>query len=192
MFPIILERDTPIIDWSAYVDWATTLSSLNAASFNVRSDGLLKGDYGSLYSKANTGVITAGNVTCAGVHLPGPEPGVEFTPYAVSCIAMAEDDDVRPLMFIGESPVTITSDVTGDVVTGIRMLGFAHAVGDQGSHMEREMTVVVTELTADRALCFGVAMAAGSTGGATAAGMVSLSVRRLIGPGPRIVDARKL
>lgn len=192
MFPIILERDTPIIDWQSYLEWCDTEMVAATQTGKVRSDGVLKVHYGTLDSVGSTGAITARKSVCLGLHITGPEPGVEFTPYSVSVVAMAADKNVRPYLFVAESPAVITNDADGDTVTDLRLLGLGPTPGTDGANLEKDVTVVVTEKTADRALCFGVGMMAGVAGGLDVRGYFRLSVRRLVGPGPRIVDARKL
>lgn len=187
MFPIILERDTPIIDWPTYQLWCTSLSNPFAGSLLVRSDGILKLDSASIDANDDTGVITSDLATCIGLHLTGPEPGTELTPYSVSCVAASEDPDVRPFLFVAESPASITSAAGGNTVTDVRYLGFGNK-----NTLDKEVTIVAAENTLDRGICFGVGMWGHGGPGADEAGMVRLCVRRLIAPGPRVVDTRKL
>lgn len=191
MLPRILERDTHIIDWPTAVAWCTTTGDPAGGTHTVRSDGLVGADYKTMTTRALTGAIAAGTVICNGVHLAGPMTGAEFTPYAISVMAMAEDNNVRPYLFIAESPATITSDAGGDACAQVRYLAFGDGPETYGGKLNADMIIAVTEKTADRNICIGVAMLAGTTGGATNGGLVQLSVRRLIGPGPRVVDVRK-
>lgn len=192
MFPIILERDAPVIDWLADGLWATSTSNVTSASWFVRSDGLVKLDYGTLNVRAATVALAASKLVAAGIHITQPEPGEEFTPYAISCVAMGVDPNVRPVLFVGESPATITNDATGDVVTEVRFLAFGDTPGTYGSSMEKEVVLVINENTVPRALCIGVAMMSGTSSALAAAALVRLSVRRLIGVNPPIHDSRKL
>lgn len=192
MFPIRLERDTPIVDWQATELWATSTSNPVASTHLVRSDGGLKGDFGSIDLRNVTIAITARLSVCAGIHLPGPKRGDDFTLYAVSVVAMAGDSNVRPYLFMGESPASITNAAGGDIVTDIKFLAFGDTSGTDGSMMKHEVTVAVFETPNDRAVCFGIGMMAGVATGLAAMGLARLCVRRLIGPGPRVIDPNKL
>lgn len=193
MFPIILERDTPIINWSAQGLWPTTETNLGANTANVRSDGILHPDYATTWLSDKTGALTAELAVCSGVHLAGPKPGIDFTPYQVSVVAMASDPRIRPYLFCAVSPAAITTDATGDVVSNVRVLGFAPPPNSEyGSTMEKEVTFIANVKTADRGMCIAVGMLSGLTGSANNRSMVRLSVRRLIGVQPSIIDTRKL
>lgn len=192
MFPIILERDTPIIDWSAQATWPTVETNLGANTAEVRSDGILHPDYGTMWISDKTGSVTAELAVCAGVHLAGPMDGLDYTAYQVSVVAMGSDPRIRPYLFMGVSPAVITSDATGDTVSNINVLGFADApTPDYGSTMEKEVTFITKVKTADRGLCIGVGMLAGLFGSANNRAMVRMSVRRLIGVNPSVLDTRK-
>lgn len=193
MFPLILERDTPIIDWSAQATWPTGFTNLGANTAEVRSDGLLHADFATMWISDKTGAVTAELAVCAGVHLAGPKDGAEYTPYQVSVVAMASDPRVRPYLFMGVSPATITADAAGDTVSNINILGFADApTPDYGATMEKEVTFVTKVKTADRGLCIAVGMLSGLFASANNRAMVRMSVRRLIGVQPPIHDTRKL
>lgn len=192
MYPIILERDTKIIDWTGYEVWATTFTLATSSTIRVKSDGLLHVDFGTVKVRGNTPVITARSVSAVGVHITGPVPGVDYTCYSISASCMCADPEVKPFLFIGESPVTITSDAGGDVVTSHRLLGVASLSGAEGSSLEKELTVAVKENTTDLALCFGVGILASASTSAALTAYTHLSVRRLIGNAPPIIDTRKL
>lgn len=194
MFPIILERDSVIVDWTSLIAWSTTETDPRTPDSNVRSDGVVYQDYGTLYTSGLTGTITANASRCTGLHIAGPEPGDEFTAYALSCVAMAEDPQVRPYLFVAESPAAPSATSVGQTCGETRFLAFADAPkGNGGAELAKDTLVVVAESTNKRGLCFGVGMlATGPAGGATEGGYIRLCVRRLVGPGPRIVDIRKL
>lgn len=194
MYPIILERDTPIINWATVHLWANALSDPLTGSFAaVRSNGLLAGDFATMTVNEKTAAVTGELAVCAGIHLAGPEPGVEFTPYAISCAAMAVDPELRPFLFVGESPASITNGANGDVVTDIQLLAFGEGPNEfHGSSLAVDMTVVISEKTTDRAVCFGIGMMAGISTSGNKGGYARLSVNRMIKAGPRIIDNRKL
>lgn len=191
MIPIRVETDTPIINWQAYQLWSTVDFSILLSTFVVRSDGVKNTDFATMDCRAVTGAITAREAVCAGVHIAGPQAGEELTPYAVSVTAMAGDSNVRPFLFVGESPAVITNDATGDNVAVCRFLAIGDVTGSDGSSLNTEMTVVIAENTADRALCFGVGMLAGVSAGLDAQGAARLSVRRLLGPQPQVLNMWK-
>lgn len=195
MFPIILERDTPIVDWrTGLAGWATDATSTQGEIYSVVSDGLLHADYGTMYIAQPAGP-TAGKCECAGLHITQPETLDEFTPYAISVVAMSEDPLTWPFLFIGISPATITSDATGDVLSKCRIIGVADNIDAPGACMEKEVTIVVAKMPVGleaRALCVGVGMTAGTVNSADKHCWAYLSVRRLVGNNPPIIDTRKL
>lgn len=193
MFPIILERDTPIIDWTARLSgWPTSSAAAASEVFEMRSDGLLKVDYGTM-DVANVSGPTTGECECCGLYITGPEALDEFTPYAISAVAMSEDALIRPFLFIGMAPATITSDAGGDALTICRVIGVADLVDAQGACLEIDRTIIVKEMpTAGRALAVGVGMMAGIGNSANVHCWARLSVRRLVGNNPAIIDTRKL
>ena len=190
-FPRILERDTRIIDWRTHLAaFCTSTTWWEAQAKKVRSDGLLHTDYATLDVEDDQG-IAAGLVRCVGVHLTGPEPGDEFTPYAINVSARAEHAEVSPFLFVGESPATITSNAAGDDVLDTRHILQASHQGTGGGALDGNIFIVANENTADRGICFGVGMM--SPVGSSALGLqVSMSVRRLVGVEPPIYDSRKL
>ena len=192
MFPIILERDTPIIDWPTEVLWATTLTDPIGTTASVRSDGLLDVDFGTVINAAVTPIITARRMSSVGLHITGPEAGDEYTAYAISCVALSHDLNYRPCLFMGESPATITNNATGDTVTSVTFLDFGQAAHDGGGcSLKADVTVVVAEKTADRAICIGIGIMSGAAAGIASFAAARLSVRRMVAPGPRVIDTRK-
>lgn len=194
MYPIILERDTDVINWATTLNTLSTIESdPEDETIRVKSSGTLNVDYGTLTLSMLSGVITARRIRAAGVHITGPQPGNDFTPYAVSVQATCADESLRPYLLIGESPATITSNDTGDVVTNMNVLATPMASnGSGGSSLQRSFTAVVAVKTDDRALCFALAFLAGVGASLNDAVIAHLTVRRLIGLDPSIIDARKL
>lgn len=187
--PIVLERDAPIIDWGAYVAWCTATSNPEGATLTTRSDGLLHTTYGLLDVRGAATAAAADQCVCNGVHLIGPEEGTEFTPYAISCVGFSADPAGRPFLWMGESPATITSDAGGDAVTQARFLGFG---GPSAGQLRSEVTIMVAEGTSGRGLCVGVGVIANASGTTLLQAGFRLCVRRLVEPGPRVIDTRKL
>ncbi len=187
-----MERDTPIIDWSTVRAWSTDITSPTTSQIDVRSNGALSTKYATLSVRALTGAITARSCVAAGLHITGPKAGAEFTPYALSCLAVGGDSNVRPFLFVAESPATITNNAAGDAVTDVHWLAAGDTPGTDGSKLQADMVIVCNPNTADRALCFGVAMLAGVSAALDTACFVRLSVRRLIGVNPAILDTRKM
>lgn len=192
-YPIRLERDTPIIDWAAYiVAWCTTDANPNSSIHAMRSDGLIHPDYGTMDCLANTEIITARLAFCNGLHIQAPLEGLEFTPYQISAVAMHEDDEVRPFVFMGESPAVLTSLIAGDSVTDVRFLSFGDSPNLVGSKLEYNETILVKQTPNLRSLAFGIGMTCGGTDSLNAGGFCRLSVRRLVGVAPDVYDTTKL
>lgn len=191
-YPIRLERDTLLLDWNADIaDWCTVEQAVNSTSFSVRSDGLLNDSYGNLSLSRNQGVSSR-DCRCVGVHLVGPDDGSDWTAYAISVQAMSQSPLVRPFLFTGESPATITTGAAGDVVTNIRIIGNADSSGDEGATMDKEITVAINARTADRGFCVGVGMMSGSGASAAVGCTARLSVRRLVKYEPSVLDTKKI
>lgn len=191
MYPIRLERDTHIIDWTSHLaGWCTTFA-LPRANMDVRSDGVLYTEYGCMDVRLGTGVITTLKASSVGLHISGAEPGAELTPYAVSVSALSTDPLARPMLMVGESPAVLTSDATGDVVGLSRLLVAAEGHGDQGHSLNADFTVLIAEKTVGRNLCFFVAMLADAAASADLDALVALSVRRLVGVSPGVFDTNK-
>lgn len=195
--PIRLERDTFVVNWRAELAaWATTAINPNIDTWNVRSDASVSTDYAVVTNFANTGAIGAGVGYAVGVHIEDPEEtrgndDNQFSLYAVQARAMHEDENIRPVLFVGESPASITSDAAGDLVTDIRIIGVPDGSSVNGGCLNVESVIAIKETTNGRKLCFGVAMLAGLTAGANGAGLMNLCVRSLIGSKPMILDPTK-
>lgn len=188
MYPIIMERDTDIVDWGTLTPGLNDADVLaNSVDYLVKSLGVLDENYATLHSGNNTGVIGAADVRCVGVHITGPEDGTDLTPYAVSVHAQCAEQTVRPFLFIGESPATITSAAAGDTVTDVRRIAFPI-----GPTLDREFVVLVAQKTAGRGLCFGIAIMADILATSNLPYMIHMNVRRLIGVDPMLIDTRKL
>jgi len=191
MFPIILERDTTIIEWQAYRGWCTVFTNLLTETLTVRSDGLVHPDYAVLDTSETTGTVTARATNCMGVHLTGPEPGAEHTCYQIAAICATDDPLLRPFLFIGESD-TITSAVTGNLVTDIRILEFGTNDGLDGNSLKSNMTIATPVNTADKTICIGVGLMAGVANAVNLGAWLHIAVRRLVGVNPQVLDTRKL
>lgn len=194
MYPRIMERETEIVDSTAdTAGTATADENPISTSYLTRSDGVVYANYATLTVAKLSAVIAARKIRCVGIHLQGPEPGTDFTPYAVSVNAHCVDDKLRPVFFIGESPAVINADAAGNNVTDVRRLRYsmAGAVG-AGNSLHAELVVVVKPNTADRAVCFGIGMLTGVVLSGDEQTFVHMTVRRLIGVDPLILDTRKL
>lgn len=191
MYPIILERDTKIINWPTYLPgWSTSEVDTFETSLYAVSDGLVYTEYATAEISREK-AITATKMRAIGLNITGPEAGTEFTPYQISAVASAEHPEVRPFLFVAESIASPTSDAAGDLVTNSRLLAVAQTSGIAGSTLEKEITIVINPKTADRSLFFGIGMAA--VGTATSLTLkASISVRRLAGVNPAIYNTRKL
>lgn len=193
MYPYRLERDTDIIDWSPATATLSTTDTVHVASnYLVRSLGVLNADFATLHINALSGVVAAFKVRCAGIHITGPQVGEEFTPYAVSVHAQCADLTLRPFMFIGESPITITSGAAGDSVADVRLMAFPVQSGSDSASLSRQFIVLIKEKTAGRAVCFGVAALAGASASGDLGIQIHMSIRRLIGINPSLIDTTKL
>lgn len=192
-YPRILERDTQIIDWRARLGgWGTGGSGSGGTSYAVRSDGLLHVSFATLDVFSSTVNPAVNIINSVGVHLTGPDPGDEFTPYSISCMAHTTDPDVIPMLFLGESPASITSDSAGNTVTEIRHIALGESPGPNGSVLMKDMTIICPEKTAGRGLCIAIGMMAGpNTAPTNNRCYARLSVRRLFGVHPPIIDTRK-
>lgn len=197
-FPIRLERDTHIINWHPdLAGWCTTLCDPGIDVWQVRSDGVLVTDYGAVACTKTTGAITGSKGTALGIHITGPEVNEttqanEFTLYSVQVQGYAVDENVRPMLFIGESPAAISNVAGGNAVADVRILGVPDGSGVAGGCLQVELTVAVKETTNSRNVCFGVAMVAGITVSTDVDAIFHLSVRRLVGVKPAIYDTYKV
>lgn len=194
MYPIILERDTDIVDWgSRTAGTITSDDDPTAANYLVRSDGVLYPDFGVLLVAKLSAVVAADKCRSVGIHIQGPQPGLEYTPYAVDVNAHCVDEKLRPCFFVGESPATITSAAGGNTVTETRLLRFPETgAALVGSSLKASFTLIIAENTADRGVCFGICMMAGLLPCSDEPHYVHMSVRRLIGVNPLLIDTRKM
>ncbi len=193
MFPIILERDTKIIEWGTELaDWSTNEKNPGNASIDMTSDGLLHAAHGTMSIYDAITAVTQLKCRGAGLNMTGPEAGNDYTAYQISVVAHAPDAVLIPLLFVGESIATITNNAAGDAITDVRVIAWADVSGTQGSKLEKDFTIVVKPNTADRGLAIGVAMYAPNTTSGTLQCHCYLSVRRMIGISPPIIDTRKL
>lgn len=197
--PIRIERDTFIVNWHADIPgWCTTTIDPATDSWAVRSDGVQVIDYGVVSTQAQVGTLAAGLASAIGVHISGPEPTLggdseQFSLYAVQVVATSEDPDIGCVLFVGESPASITNDAAGNTVSDVRLIGVHSGNTNDSGGLERELIVAVKENTADRALCFGVAAFVGAAGTAVPNYTIfNLCVRRLLGNKPLILDPTKL
>lgn len=189
--PIILERDTPIYDWTAYDLLSTSQNVASATTWFTHSDGILHDQFATFQSNYAVGSTTADNVRSGGVNMKGPEPGDEYTPYRIDAVAVCDDVNVRPVLFIGESIAAITDDAAGDVITDIRQVAQANAYGPEGASLHYNGIILAKENTAGRGLMVGIGMLAGAAGAAACTIWTHLSVRRLIGVNPTVLNTRK-
>lgn len=189
--PIILERDTPIIDWrTPLAAFGTSEQAVNGYTYRMRSDGLLHAEYATA-TVVQSLSITALKQKGMGLNLAGPVSGLEFTPYHVSAIAMTDDINVKPVLFVAESASSITSDAGGDNVTDVRIIAVPKMHGAEGSTLTLDTVIVANENTAGRGIAIGIAMMATAAGVTTQFTWARLSVRRMIGIKPTIRDTRK-
>lgn len=195
MFPIILERDAQINEWNTRIaGFPTAMATMAGEAYIMRSDGVLYTDFGSMYVTADAGP-TLGKCECVGLYLTTPEELDEFTPYQISAFAMTEDPLLRPFLFCGIAPATITNDAGGDTLSKCRILGVFDSGDAFGAAMEVETTIVNKKMPSGkegRALAIGIGFWAGQTNGADKACLARVSVRRLVGVEPAVIDTRKL
>lgn len=197
--PIRLERDTFVVNMNnAVAGWCTTAINNNLDAWAVRSDGVTVTDYGVATVMTNLPIIAAGAGVAYGIHIQAPEvtegnDANVFSLYAVQAEAWCEDDNIRPFLFVGESPSSITSGSGGNVVTDVRLIGTPTGSALAGGNLSIEKVVAIKEVPGGEAnICFGVAMLAGLVGGTAVGGFSNLCVRRLLGNKPQILDGTKL
>lgn len=193
MNPIILERDTHILDWRAHgTSFSTSAVNGKARSYRVRSDGILHPNYSTISVHEEIATTSVKQVRCAGVNMAGPEPGLDFTPYAISCVAMSGHINQVPILVVGESIATITSDAGGDLITEVHTLDGPVMGSTEYSTLNYQRVILVNENTAGRGICFAIGMLATAGTASTALAWCHMSVRRLIGIDPAVLDTRKL
>lgn len=192
MFPIRLERDTNIVAWQGYeAGWCTDSNPITANN-QVRSDGVLHPDYAVIDMNGATGAMLTREATFIGLHIAAPEDDSGFTCYQIHARAQCDGGDIRPILVIGEAQ-TVTSDATGDQIKQTRLLDVASFRDLEGGMLKTEMTIACPPLpTAGKNPCFAVGMLNGVGTSSNLNAWVHLSVRRLVGVNPKILDATKL
>lgn len=191
-FPIRLERDTTIIDWRAYEGGFSTLEATKTSTTQyVVSDGLLHADFATVTCNG-TPTIAANKQKAIGINLQAPLAGTDYTPYQISVVAVCDDINCQPVLFVGESIATITSLAAGDLITDVRLLATCEAYGPEGASMNRDMIILAKQNTADRGICFGIGFAAGASAATTVSLQARMSVRRMIGIAPPVIDTTKM
>lgn len=191
-YPIVIERDSAIVDFSAEQSFSQSESNLEAVTWNVRSDGVQRTNYGVLTASQEITTTTADKTKATGLHITGPADGDELTLYCIQAFALSDDPNVRPVLFIAESPASITSASAGDVCTTRRILAAGTGLGTEGSQLAYHGVVAVDDTPNGRGVVFGIGMSANSSGGAATKAIVNMTVRRLVGVDPRVLDTRKL
>lgn len=198
--PIILERDTPFLDWADDTPggWCTADSGAAGASVLVRSSGLLNADHGSLVVHNSTTML-ADKIVSVGVHMTGPYAiggQDEHVVYQYDVSALSMDVNIIPVFFVTMSPATITADGGGDTCLEKHDIAYANVIATIGNSLNASGTFAVPKtdhVAANRHVCFCVGM---MTGPAAAAGTLRcfarLCVRRLVGEAPTILNTRKL
>lgn len=192
MYPIKLERDTNIIDWSAFspAGWCTTFQVITATN-QVRSDGTLYTDYAVMGSNLPTGAIPARQATFVGIHMAAPAEGDEFTCYQITARIQCDDPTVRPLLIVGEAQ-SVGAAAGGDPVKETRLLDCTRYSGAEGASLRTDMTVALATLpTVAKTPCFALGVLAGTGASASLNAFYHLAVRRLIGVAPTIIDMTK-
>jgi len=187
--PNILERDTQIIDAPSGIGWSSFFSDPIGGTVNVRSNGVVYPEYGSVVTRVNTSAITARKFTSCGLHIRSPRTtGIELTPYQINLSCFAEDPSVTPFLFVGESPVSVTASTAGNSVTDWQLIDS----GIKSGPLNVNTIVSYKENTPDRNVCFAVGLLAGSSASSNLRAFVSMSVRILDGVYPPVYDSRKL
>ena len=191
-FPIVLERDAPVIEnTTAIPGWSASFVDLSGAdALRMRNNGLTYTDFGAAYCIADTPAISAGQVAGIGLHMQGPQESDEgeYTPYAISAHCICQDTSVRPFVFYGENGGTLSDGSSGNLMQNCKILA-----GGDGTKVEFDGTVLLKEITADRAIGFGIGLLADASGASDAdAAVARISVRRLISLEPRVIDVGKL
>lgn len=188
MYPIRMERDTPAYDWKTLVPWTDADDDPVPVLALVRSDGTKAEKYTTLNVHAVTGIIAARKMRSVGVHIEGPETGTPFTCYAISCKVFGIDDNIRPVLMMGESPAVIDTTAAGNSVISAQPIAVGGNVGLEGFALEKETIICVNENTAERGLCFFINLIAGAAPSADSLAVVSMSVRRLVGSSLQVLN----
>jgi len=187
-----LEQDTRIIDWSAQLGgWCQMEVASSSDSPRVRSDGVTHTTFGTLSTQEDI-AIADGVTNCVGIHIVGPKAGADYTAYQVSASLFCSDNLLIPFLFVAESPASITSSANGDIVSDMRLLAVGESISASGGVLDVDMTFIANENTADRPICIGLGVSCANAASSAEAIVGYLSVRRLIGVDPTVIDTRKL
>lgn len=191
MFPIRLERDTNLVDWtSGFPGWCTDHNIITANN-QVRSDGVLHSDYAIIDFNGAQG-MAARKATFAGVHLAAPLEEEGFTCYQITARMQCDEPTVRPILVVGEAQ-TVTADAGGDQIKHTSLLDVALYSGLEGAALRTDMTIALPPMEEDGTNpCFAVGLLAGDASSVTENGWFHLAVRRLVGVNPKILDTTKL
>lgn len=192
MYPIILERDTVIINWQdKLAGWPDLeLGHSHNESMRMRNDGIVHPEFATM-EVMNLTTITAQFQKGVGVNMTPPEDGTEFTPYQIRATASAESPEVMPFLFVGESQDPPTSVSGGDFIGDYRVIAVGNMGGVGGGTLDVDLTIVVIPNPAAAPLCIGVCMMAYGTALSSLL-RANVSVRRLMGVAPALIDTRKL
>lgn len=194
-YPIRTERDVPFLSWddASPASWCTVESQAAAATYLMRSSGLVHADYASMLIRG-TADPQANEINSAGIHIQGPVPGEELTQYAYNVVASSQDPNTYPVLYVAISPATPTSGAGGDIVSIPHLLEVP-STRDAGGQLNASgiIALPITDYhAADRAIAFGVGCVAGLTASSGANSCFAvLSVRRLVGTLPLIYDKYK-
>ncbi len=196
MFPIRPERDIKIGTWlTSTLALSTSTTSSFSDDVYMASDGLVHPDFGVATCKALTLAIPGTRMASFGINLTGPEAGDEYTLYSYSAQAMCVDPLLVPVLFCAVSIAAVTSNVAGDLVEHFSIIGTAKAVSASFNSLHEEGVIAVPktdDVAANRGICFGIGFITHASTSGTYATMSRLSVRRLIGNNPAILDTTKL
>ena len=184
-----LERDAPFLDLTAndLLGHCTATTNLGSNAFVSRSDGTTYTNSATMNVRQNIGVHSVTNSVCCGVHIEGPEPGDEYTPYSLNAVAFVEDANVRPFFFVGENQGTPTSDAAGDTLARCRLLKMGISTA-----LELNTILLINEYTADAPLHFGVGFHCLGGSSTDVTGRAHIYVRRLVELEPKVLDTTKL
>lgn len=186
----IVERETMIVDWGATLAWATTHIASATGNVRMTSDGLVYNEFGTVRCEEKTSVV-AGFETACGINMKEAEAGAEYTPYQINVAAMFTDPQLMPHLFIGQSTNPPTAALGGDLITRMKVLACATTLGSAGSTLNANITVLV-KVDGTQKICFGIAMEGNNASPVSKRASMVLSVRRLIGVNPAVIDTRKL
>lgn len=201
MFPIRTERDVAFINWQ---DQETTFSTARGngnENMYIKSDGLVYTDFAHF---AVMGDVTLSNnqVVIAGVHLTGPaesESETQYTLYAYQVSAWTIDPEIGLALCVGISGATPDATATDDIIDA-RYIHMGHKTADDICGLKADGVIALKAPFDEhgagyenRGICFGIAAMAGLTSSTAASHTQGyISVRRLVGPLPSMLDKFKL